>query len=106
MLESPQCIDARETWILEQLPKRTKGELQEPTSPPAEGWGVYYQEGVDINMIISAVFVVFLLASLLFAVLWTHFKMDIQGAFGVSSYMITAVGILMAMLATWTQNLG
>ena len=106
MLLSPQCINDQETWVLEQLPKRTAGELLEPTGPPAEGWGVYYQEGLDFDTIIAVVFVVFLLASLLFAVLWTKFKMDVQGAFGVSSYVITAVGIFLAMVASRAKNIG
>lgn len=104
MLSSPQCINEQETWVLEQLPKRTAGELLERIGQPAEGWGVYYQEGVDFDTIITVVFVAFLLASLLFAVLWTKFEMDIQGAFGVSSYMITAGGIVLAMVASRAKN--
>ncbi|KAF2621158.1 hypothetical protein BU25DRAFT_354992 [Macroventuria anomochaeta] len=106
MLSSPECINEQETWVLDQLPKRTVGELQASAGQPAEGWGVYYQEGVDFDMVIAVVFVVFLLASLLFAVLWTKFEMDVQGAFGVSSYMITAAGIFLAMVASRAKNFG
>ena len=106
MLSSPQCISEHETWVLEQLPKRTAGELLERAGPPVEGWGIYHQEGIDFDMIITVVFVVFLLASLIFAILWTKFEMDIQGAFGVSSYMITAIGIFLAMVASRAKNFG
>lgn len=106
MLSSPKCINERETWVLNQLPKRTKGELQEKFGQPAEGWGIYYQEGVDFDMIIGVVFSVFLLASLLFGVLWTVLEMDIQGAFGISSYMVTASGIFLAWLASRAKNFG
>jgi hypothetical protein len=106
MLSSPQCINEKETWVLEQLPKRIAGELQERPGQPTEGWGVYYQEAIDFDIIITVVFVVFLMASMLFGVLWTRFEMDIQGAFGVSSYMITAIGILLAMIASRAKNLG
>ncbi|KAF3045537.1 hypothetical protein E8E12_009384 [Didymella heteroderae] len=106
MLSSPQCINEQEIWVLEQLPKRTSGQLQERTGQPAEGWGVYYQEGIDFDIIITVVFVVFLFASLLFGVLWTRFEMDIEGAFGVSSYMITTIGILLAMIANRAKNVG
>ncbi|KAF3035625.1 hypothetical protein E8E11_004888 [Didymella keratinophila] len=106
MLSSPQCINENETWVLEQLPKRIAGELQERPGQPIEGWGVYYQEAIDFDIIITVVFIVFLMASLLFGILWTRFEMDIQGAFGVSSYMITAIGILLAMIASRAKNFG
>lgn len=57
-------------------------------------------------MVIGAVFLLFLLGSLLFAILWTTLKMDIQGAFGVSSYMVTASGIFLAWLASRAKNYG
>jgi hypothetical protein len=99
MLTSPDCIDATETCVFKQLPKRTKGELKGKIGQPAEGWGISFQEGWDFDLLVGIVLVVFLLASLLFAVLWSHFKLDVQGAFGVSSYMVTATGILVAWFA-------
>jgi hypothetical protein len=106
MLSSPQCINEQETWVFDQLPKRTVGELQAYAGQSVEGWGIYYQEGVDFDMIISVVFVVFILASLLFAILWTRLELDIQGAFGVSSYMVTASGIFLAWIASRAKNFG
>ncbi|KAF1847273.1 uncharacterized protein K460DRAFT_278788 [Cucurbitaria berberidis CBS 394.84] len=96
MLASPDCIHEKETWILDQLPKRTCGELQGKVGQPAEGWGIHYREGWDSDSITGTRFVIFLLASLLFAVLWSAFKMDVQGAFGVSAYMTAATGILIS----------
>lgn len=104
MLCSPQCIDVRETWVLDQLPKRTRGELEERAGQPVEGWGIYYQEGVDFDMIIGVVFCIFVLASLLFGILWTVFEHDVQGAFGISSYMVTASGIFLAWMASRAKN--
>jgi hypothetical protein len=71
MLSSPQCINEQETWVFKQLPKRTVGELQACAGRPVEGWGIYYEEGICFDTIISVVFIVFMLASLLFAILWT-----------------------------------
>jgi hypothetical protein len=104
MLNSPDCPSEQGTSILEQLPRRTCGQLAERTDQPAEGWGLYYQEGVDFDMIIGVVFGIFLLASLLFGILWTKLEMDIQGAFGVSSYMVAGSGISMAWLASRAKN--
>lgn len=80
--------------------------MRERIGQPAEGWGIYYEEGVDFDLIIGVVFVVFLLASLLFAILWTRLEMDIQGAFGVSSYMVTASGIFLAWMASRAKDFG
>ena len=98
MLTSPKCIHADETSVLEQLPKRTCGELHGEAGKPAEGWGIHFEEGWDADLLIGTILTLFLLASLLFAVLWSHFELDVQGAFGVSSYIVTASGILIAWI--------
>jgi hypothetical protein len=100
LFSSPSCINKNDTWILDQLPKRTCGQLHGKVGQPAEGWGIYYQEGWDMDKIALVLFLVFLLASLLFGILWTRFKMDLQGAFGVSAYMVTACGIFIAFIST------
>ncbi|KAH7069264.1 hypothetical protein FB567DRAFT_456853, partial [Paraphoma chrysanthemicola] len=105
MLTSPDCIPADETLVLEQLPKRTCGELQGKVRQPAEGWGIHFQEGWDTDILIGVVTIMFL-ASLVFAIIWSYFKHDIQGAFGVSSYMITAVGVLVALIVNRAGRLG
>lgn len=97
-LTSPSCIPGDETWIFNLLPKRICGELQGQAGQPAEGWGIYYKEGWDRDAIAWIIFTVFMLGSLLFGVLWSVLKMDIQGAFGVSAYMGTAASIFLAIV--------
>jgi hypothetical protein len=99
LLNSPCELDKNETEILNLLPKRICGELQGRAGQAVEGWGIYYKEGWDRDMIVSIVFLMFLLVSLLFGVLWSIYKMDMQGAFGVSAYMGTAASILLAIIA-------
>jgi hypothetical protein len=94
----PSYTNEHDTWILDQLPKRTCGEIQGRAGRPGEGWGIYYQEGWDRDLITLVVFVLFLSGSLLFGVLWSTLKMDVQGAFGVSAYMITAGGIVISLV--------
>ncbi|KAF2789283.1 hypothetical protein K505DRAFT_204389, partial [Melanomma pulvis-pyrius CBS 109.77] len=86
----PACIPEHNVSILNRLPKRICGELQGSAAEPAEGWGIYYQEGWDGDIIAMVVFVMFLVVSLLFGVLWACLEMDVQGAFGVSAYIMTA----------------
>ncbi|KAF1953588.1 hypothetical protein CC80DRAFT_494485 [Byssothecium circinans] len=95
----PSCIPESSTSILNKLPKRICGELQGSASEPAEGWGIYFQEGWNGDIIMTLVFILFLMGSLLFGALWACLKMDLQGAFGVSAYMMTANTILISLVA-------
>lgn len=95
----PSCIPEHNISILNRLPKRICGELQGSAGEPAEGWGIYYQEGWDGDIITMLVFAMFLIGSLLFGVLWSCLKMDVQGAFGVSAYIITANAIFISLVA-------
>ncbi|KAF2643421.1 hypothetical protein P280DRAFT_394746 [Massarina eburnea CBS 473.64] len=98
LFTTPTCINENDTWILDQLPKRICGELQGKAGQPAEGWGIYYQEGWDRDVITLGVFGIFLVASLIFGVLWSCLKMDVQGAFGVSAYMVAACGVFVSLV--------
>ncbi|KAF2275962.1 uncharacterized protein EI97DRAFT_61766 [Westerdykella ornata] len=100
LFASPECVNEHDTWILDQLPKRKCGRLLGKVGEPAEGWGIYYQEGWDRDKITLVCFVVFLLGSLVFGILWSRFKMDVQGAFGVAAYMVTFCAVLVAFVST------
>ena len=99
MLASPNEVDETDDWILQQLPKRICGKLQGQAGQPAEGWGVYYQEGWDRDLISVMIFSVFLVASVLFGALWSVFKFDIQGAFGIAAYMVAVCAALISLIA-------
>ncbi|KAA8626372.1 hypothetical protein PtrSN002B_002616 [Pyrenophora tritici-repentis] len=96
MLKCPLQINEKQIWIFNLVPKRNWGELSGRPDEPAEGWGFYFEEGWDFDVVVNIAFVVFMLASLLFGVLWTVLKSDIQGAFGVSSYIVTLSGLVIA----------
>ncbi|PVI00188.1 hypothetical protein DM02DRAFT_494166, partial [Periconia macrospinosa] len=84
LFKDPSCINENDTWILDQLPKRTAGELYGSVGKPADGWGIYYEEDWDRDIITVVVVSLFIISSLVFGVAWSYFKMDVQGAFGVS----------------------
>ena len=102
MLKSPASVDEKSTWILHRAPKRVVGQLFANGGQPADGWGFYFQEGLDFDLIITISFVVFVLGSLLFGVCWSVLEHDIQGAFGVSAYMVTACGLFVAVVVSKT----
>lgn len=95
----PNDVDEKDTWILNQLPKRICGQLQGQIGQPADGWGIYYAEGFDGELIAWFAFMIFTLGSLLFGVLWWKLHFDLQGAFGVSAYMATLCTMIISLVA-------
>lgn len=87
------------TWMVEQFPKRKRGTLFGSSDQPAEGWGIYYKEGWNPKMIARFILGL-LLASLVFGIVWTQVKSDIQGAFGVASWIVGVGGALLAVIVT------
>ncbi|KAF2856967.1 hypothetical protein T440DRAFT_474292 [Plenodomus tracheiphilus IPT5] len=105
LLTCPTEVHEQDTWILNQLPKRICGKLQGQLGQPAEGWGIYYQEGWDRDLIIMIIFVLFLVGSLLFGVLWSRYHFDVQGAFGVSAYMVAASAGIITVVVTRAEKM-
>lgn len=99
LITCPTDMDEDDDFILNQLPKRTCGKLQGQVGEAVEGWGVYYQEDWDHDMITWAILVLLIVASLLFGILWSRFKLDIQGAFGVSSWITGVCAVFLVVMA-------
>ena len=96
-----------EAWDLlyaySRFPKKRKGELEViPTQGPRVGWGIQIVEGWVVSRLWLLSLLVFLCGSLAFGICWTLLEHDIQGAFGVSAYIIAlltlAVGAAQANL--------
>jgi hypothetical protein len=106
LFDYPSEVAENDVWVLNQIPKRTCGQLQGVPGQPAEGWGIYYHESWDRELITLAVFTVLVLATLLFGVLWSKYQFDVQGAFGVSAWMATLGGIFIALLVPQLEAVG
>ncbi|KAJ4989812.1 hypothetical protein SVAN01_04649 [Stagonosporopsis vannaccii] len=106
MLYSPDCIAEDDSSILEQLPKKMDCKLDEKTGSPPEGWGLYFQEETDISTTVGVVFIVIFIVSLLFLVFWIVLEHDIQGASGMSSYIIAVASMLGIWIATRSKSFG
>lgn len=71
------------------FPKKRKGELEiDPYNAPRVGWGIQIVEGWLSYRLWLLSLLVFLGGSLAFAICWTILRHDIQGAFGVSAYIV------------------
>lgn len=104
MLDHPHLIDKRERSVLNQLPKRLCGQLQANGEEPAEGWGLYYEEGLNVFLIVNLVVWTSIVASLFFGIPWTVFRSDMQGAWGVSSWIVTTSALVVALLVARAEN--
>lgn len=90
----PECAVQSQDWVYQQVPKRMRGQLFVTPYRPEFAWGVCFQEGWHWKTIYFLLVVVVVSGSLVFSIVWTQTRADIQGAFAVSSYWV-AVGCLM-----------
>ena len=93
------CIDAEQTWVYSQVPKKINEQLIGQATAPALGWGIHLEEGWHWDKIWNLGIALFILGSLMFSVLWAIFKKDIQGAFGISSFWTSIFAIVLAYVA-------
>jgi hypothetical protein len=59
-------------------------------------WGLHFVENLNTSLAVTVMFTVSLVTGLVFAIVWSVLKMDVQGAFGVTAY-ITSVATLAVM---------
>ncbi|BCS01651.1 uncharacterized protein AKAW2_51992A [Aspergillus luchuensis] len=98
---NPQYIAPNSTSIVQQLPKRACGKLQNEYINLTEAWGIFYKEDWNWARIWWILALGFFPPSLLFGVLWTVFKQDISGAFGVASWWMAGASIIVGIVGTY-----
>jgi len=95
---NPHKLDIPQRSIYNQLPKRVRGQLTASTEEAQLGWGVYFEEGWDWG-VISALLAFFIFPPLLFAILWSIFKEDIQGGFTIAVSWMSLGSFLLGYMA-------
>ncbi|RYO08864.1 hypothetical protein AA0119_g1500 [Alternaria tenuissima] len=68
---SAGIIDEKQTWIYDLIPKRLHNKLTGYTDKPSEGWGLYFEEGWDVDSMVTISFILFVVASLLFGICYS-----------------------------------
>ncbi|KAI1736294.1 hypothetical protein F4680DRAFT_461201 [Xylaria scruposa] len=88
LLENPDHADVT-MFLYKRFPKKLRGQLEAcPTKGSSIGWGVEFVEGVNSYVVFVSGFLGFLF-SLLFAVAWSAARGDVQGGFGIASFLFT-----------------
>lgn len=95
----PHRIVPISTRLFDQVPKRLIGRLEASADGEVAGWGIYFEEGWHWEAIFGLLLIVAFGGSLLFGILWSVCRKDIQGAFGVASYWVTMSGLLIGFIA-------
>ncbi|KAH8590416.1 hypothetical protein B0O99DRAFT_634829 [Bisporella sp. PMI_857] len=78
---------------LDRFPKKLLEKITSCPNGPKPGWGLQFIENWDQRKIAGLIFFLFLSSSLLFGVLWSVYKHDIQSAFAIASYVVAFAGI-------------
>lgn len=80
-------------------PKKRKEKLTVcPRQGTCLGWGLHFVEGWVAFRVWFLILAIFSFGSLVFGVCWTVLKHDLQGAFGVSAWILTLIGIVLGTL--------
>lgn len=88
--------DANETSITcLRAPKKRKLKLSIcPQQGTSVGWGIHLVEGWVVARVWLLSLILLFVGSLTFGICWAALEHDIQGAFGVSAYIVTLGGLV------------
>lgn len=89
---------------LEHIPKRRNQALgfQSDKIDGNTGWGLHFVESLNGSLAVSVLFVISLVLGIVFAVCWSIYKKDVQGAFGVSAYVTSVMTLAVMTWQMWT----
>lgn len=86
--------------LFRKIPKRLRDKLEPcPVKGSAEGWGVQFAEGIDWFVVLLCGCMGFTL-TLIFAVVWSIVRGDVQGGFAIAGFMLAFLGFCFGV----TQN--
>lgn len=96
LFDNPDCAEDV-LACLDRFPKKLREKLACGDKAIASGWGLDLEEGVCKKKT-AVLYMVCVLASSIWGILWTILGHDIQGAFSVSAYMIGITAPLVTLM--------
>lgn len=94
---SPNCVNPSQKWVYNQIPKKLGKRLQGRDDRAVPGWGIHCEEGWNWDKILVLELIIVVLG-ILFGVLWSLLKHDIQGAFAISAYWLVGFHSLLGLV--------
>lgn len=95
---NPNHLDIPQRSIYNQLPKRAEGKLMASPEEAQLGWGIHFEEGWRWGFIYSLL-VTSTIPPLIFGVVWSVYKDDIQGGFAIASSWMALGPLLLGYMA-------
>jgi len=88
---------------LRHMPKRKRNALSFHADQVKgnTGWGLHFVEKWNDSLAVTVLFSVSLVVGVVFAVCWSVWKKDVQGAFGVASYVTSVVTLGVMTWQMW-----
>jgi hypothetical protein len=96
---NPDHLSGNQNWVYKQLPKRMNDTLQSGPSNFLPGWGIYFEDGWNLKALYLLVSIATIIGSLIFGTCWSILRLDVQGAFGLTSYWVASVALGLGFLA-------
>jgi hypothetical protein len=93
---NPDCAEDVST-CLERFPKRLRGKLACGEKPVITGWGLQLEEGPNIKKVTIA-YLVCVFISVIWGIIWTVLRHDIQGAFTISAFILAIAAPLILIV--------
>lgn len=96
--------DHRRPIWLHRLPKKVNNSILGSSEELVTGWGVHIIEGPNWLAVWKVAFCI-VFASGLFGILWSVYRSDVSGAFGVASWMTSVLTLLMMVcFSKWSRE--
>lgn len=92
--QKPHDLQISQRSCLNQIPKRVCGQLRASQDQAELGWGLHFEEGWHWVTIRLVIIVLIIVPAIVFGVVWSVMKKDIQSAFAISGVLI-AIGALL-----------
>lgn len=95
--------DASETApCLRRMPKKLNDQLVAcPNNGVSPGWGLHFEEGWSWKKILTGLCFLFILASVLEAVLYWRFEHSAQDSLALGTFMLACFSVVVATLQAW-----
>ena len=104
LFHHPEDANDQRAITFLRTPKKRKQKLMVcPQQGTSIGWGIHLVEGWVLKRVWLLALCFFIVGSMVFAVCWSVLEKDLQGAFGVSAYVVAFVGLVLGTIHAYVN---
>ncbi|KAI4113850.1 MAG: hypothetical protein LQ338_008100 [Usnochroma carphineum] len=103
-----ETLGPRSSYVFLRTPRKLGEQLEANDEDPPVAWGLYFEEGFRVHHFFFIVLLLYIMASLGFAIYWCERYGLVgphsgSGAFGVASWMIGLVSLVVTVWFKWAE---